>query len=368
MKSTIMTGLFAMSFLTTVAQTQTSFGEKPGSETALAEAKIVKVSKVVRFTDDETKVVFRKEVHLGEFPPGTIVHSNITLENMSDRTLDFNHHEKGCKCLSLSPTVSKLGPGEKTEIRAVIETPLRSSKSTHQATFSAMQNSATQFTLRMTYVASGVVGFPGPLIRIKIPEGTESQSVTLPFFADKLSTERLIDLESSSNLAEAKFKMDYSKRTISATIPASILDHGRLSGELRISNIETNSTDRIVIDIDRDAAISVHPSVIRFSAVESNEGSTFTGSIVVHDKQAGADDQLHASFSINGKALTAKKKRAAKGVGFYSVILKSESEISAAMAKDAKVTCSVVGAKGKSIHAIPVLITDESQLPPFGDQ
>jgi len=337
--------------------------QEPPQQTVAPESR-AKITKAIILTDDDAQPRLVKEVDLGGFRPGTEIQCILTITNATRQTLDFNEIEKNCTCLSVSPQNASLGVGETLDLEISIQTPLKASQAMKEVSIHASRNRVLLFTLRLQYVASGVVGFPGTMIRLGIPDGKESERLAIDFFTDPQSPEAVIELAPSESLSSIEFRLDYLSKQVVANVPAELVKHGRIAGLLRIRNIETWSHDQIVIDVYQESAVSIHPSLLRFVETDSDEGTFYTANVLVHDKIAHPTSSLHAAFTLDGHAVPTKLIHQRGGAYFYRLTIAKAQDDQMDLKNGAEIQCEIMAnRKQKSIYTLPVLVVARSALP-----
>lgn len=346
-----------------------------GDDAAVTKHQIDKkatVAKSIVFTDADQNTFFQKELDLGGFLPGTEIACELAVTNNSERTLSFTRLMKGCKCLSIEPQSASLLPGESLDLRLVIRTPLRSKTEVQRASFSAYDGNTLRFGIKTRYSGKGVVGFPATAVSLKLPKGVQSEKLSISFFADTLSPEQLVALEASPAISKIDFKIDFENKVILADIPESIVQNGRVSGELIIRNIETGAVDQVVIDFESTSSIEIYPSSLRlFSRAASDGTKEFVGSLVVHDKVASVGKSPHATFSIDGHKLSSDRRATNKGVAVFKLKIPSDVlDKSDLQTKKTSVLCEVVGSQSRIARLIPIVTTinDPIQNETAGDK
>ncbi|MCG8649714.1 MAG: DUF1573 domain-containing protein [Pirellulales bacterium] len=265
----------------------------------------------------------RVTLKMGSFLPGTTVNCKVTIRNASERGLTFSRVVTGCACLSVEPQKADLPPGSKATIGVVVRTPAHPSDSTQSATFVAYDGGLAKFQMRMEYHVSGVVGFKATSLRVRVPKGSKSYKLDIPFFADELSPKALIDLEKSKALEKLSIDLDYKSRILRVDIPEESVEKGRITGEIRLKNIETGSHDAVLLDIDLEDAVAVYPTVLRFARVEREGKESFSAKATVINRaiKAGEKRAMNVSFSRDGTPLASRLLRSNGRVSTYEVYL-----------------------------------------------
>ncbi len=274
---------------------------------------VVRVKRMIVFdeTGDERRKGTRGEVQLGEYLPGKVVECTIDVDNRTKRSLDFSRVEPGCTCLSVSPTKGELAPGERLSLKVVVRTPSNPSKVEQSATFAAFKDKLLRFVIRATYSASGVVGFTDKAVQVRVPKGSGKYDIELSMFADSLSPRELIDLRVSESLKGITAHLDYQNRIVRVSVPESTVVSERITGELTIENIETRSSDTILLDASIQRALSVFPSILRFYPVEQDGETRFICRLSILDRNRLAGSEQVSEKQQPGKPSTSSVATAA---------------------------------------------------------
>ncbi len=315
---------------------------------------VVNVDSKLVFSDQD-RGLFRKDLQLGHFLPGKVIQCNLQLENHSERSFDFTRIEAGCSCLSVSPTQGRLAPGDKMKMVWRIRTPQNPSKAEQSVSIIAHDGRVFRFSIRAQYSASGVVGFKSASVRVRVPEGTENQHVELPIFADKLVQEELVDVDVSKSLEGITTALDYQRRLVNVIVPRAVVESGRVSGEIRIRNIETGSTDAVVLDLDVQAAISLFPSLLRFSSNEDDDRLVARLMVFDRNHQPSASTPTAGEFYLEDKKLETKLVRHAGAVSHFEISMQSE-EKPIESDQDSTIRCVLIGKKSRQTLNVPFIL------------
>lgn len=339
------------------------------AESNSADSKKIRVEKSLRIGDSDIgSFLVNKNLDLGLFRPGVIVHLRLHVLNDSSKSFDFDSVEAGCKCLSVSPAQSRLPPGEKVVFDVEIKVP-KKMRSYQEAAFRVRDGAVHRFGVKMRYSGSGVVGFSSTAVRIQMPKGMNSKTVSIPFFADELSPAEFIEVETSTSLSSLHSEMDYQGKQINLTVTEESLRQGRVTGQLRIRNMETDSRGEITVDITEERPTAVYPAVIRLAQEkpeadneQTTENTMFSGNVMVHSKGMDERASVYAEFTMDGKPLFARKSRGRNGVAFYKIKLDDSAAIELVRQGDATIRCTIVAGKTRDEHVLPVVLSSNSEV------
>jgi hypothetical protein len=162
----------------------------------------------------------------------------------------------------------------------------------------------------MQYELNGIVGFESTSAQVFVPEGSETFKTSFKIFNDTATTADQIDVYPSAELVGVSAKLNFAEKMVELEIPESFVSSEKRFGEIIIRNIETDFEKSLVLSFERESALAIFPSRLRFRSIVKNTATdkfenTVTASIMVLDKnrdtKAAVPTNLELSF--RGKPL-----------------------------------------------------------------
>lgn len=231
---------------------------------------------------------YQAEFDLGVLPCGKTGSIKLLLENPFSNAFTFDSISKTCNCVGLESEKGDLtidaNADHQFSLRLTTPPSARSDKSYANITlFSKSDADETSINLKLKYQLSGLLSFNQNLYATEIPIDSEFGQIHVPFLiTDPIKFEELT-LECSRSLRDLIFqikKADNGQVYLTSQFPASVVDMGPISGQVRVKDPISGRENGFFVTISRGSDVRISPKTLRFVKHEEDDSKLVARAIL----------------------------------------------------------------------------------------